>query len=253
VAPTGAGIPVAPLQVWPILVPFQPSGIPEFRPIRVMQRHVLTQTSEVIVMRNLPIRHGQTRRCLAAAAALAAAVGAGAAASAQSWHIDETHTSIGFKIDAVGFPTTRGRFTRYAGDIFIDFDRPSKSFTRFTVDSDSIDVGSRSYTDFVKSPALLNVAQFPTMSFDSTAVEKLDARTARVTGDLTMLGVTRPLALTVNIETGRQARGPQDKGRAVAFAATGTVKRSDFGMVFGIPMIDDALEITVKTRALTNE
>jgi polyisoprenoid-binding protein YceI len=192
--------------VRPILVPFQPSGIPEFRPIRVMQRHVLTQTSEVIVMRNLRISHRQTRRCLAAASALAAAVGAaGAATSAQSWHIDEMHTSIGFKIDAVGFPTTRGRFTRYAGDIFIDVDRPSKSFTRFTVDSNSVDVGSRSYTDFVKSPALLNVTQFPTMSFDSTAVEKLDARTARVTGDLTMLGVTRPLALTVNIETDRQA------------------------------------------------
>jgi polyisoprenoid-binding protein YceI len=192
--------------------------------------------------------------------ALAAIVGAAAAAAAQSWRIDGANTSIGFRIDATGFPTTRGEFTRYAGDISIDFDRPARSFTRFTVESDSVDVGSPSYTDFVKSVALLNVAQYPTMSFASTEVEKVDARTARVTGNLTLLGVTRPVALTVNVDTGKPAKGPASgaanrpaHGRAVAFSATGTIKRSDFGMIFGLPLIDDALEITVKTRALTDE
>ncbi len=198
------------------------------------------------------LRHRRAARSLAAALALTGAVGAGAAMPAQSWRIDETHTLIGFKIDAVGFPTTRGRFTRYNGDIFLDFDRPAKSFTRFTVESDSVDVGSPSYTDFVKSAALLNVTQYPTMSFTSTGVEKIDAHTARVVGNLTLLGVTRPIALTVSVDTEKLAKGPAN-GRAVAFAATTTIKRSDFGMVFGIPLIDDALEITVKTRALTDE
>jgi polyisoprenoid-binding protein YceI len=199
-------------------------------------------------------RNGHLRSWLGgllAAATLAA--GAGAAVSAQSWRIDEAHTSIGFKIDAVGFPTTRGRFTRYTGDISIDFDRPAKSFTHFTVESESVDVGSSSYNDFVKSAALLNVALYPTMSFASTAVEKLDAHTARVTGNLTLLGVTRPVALTVNVDAGRMARGSEKGANAVAFAATGTIKRSEFGMIFGVPLIDDALEITVKTRALTDE
>jgi polyisoprenoid-binding protein YceI len=200
------------------------------------------------VIRNLLERHGHFLRRLTAASALAATAGMGAAMCAQSWRIDEANTLIGFKIDAVGFPTTRGRFMHYTGDISLDFDRPAKSFTRFTVDSTSVDVGSESYTSFVKSAALLNVAQYPTMSFASTGVAKLDARTARVTGDLTMLGVTRPVTLTVNVETGKPA-----KGQAVAFVATGAIKRSDFGMIFGIPMIDDTLEITVKTRALTDE
>lgn len=204
-----------------------------------------------------PLQWPRTRRRLAAAATLlAATVAAGAATPAHSWRIDGVNTWIGFRIDAVGFPTTRGRFTRYAGDISIDFDRPARSFTRFTVESDSVDVGSPSYTDFVKSAALLNVAQYPTMSFDSTAVEKLDARTARVTGNLTLLGVTRPVALTVNVDADRPAKGAANAGaggRAVAFSATGTIKRSDFGMIFGIPLIDDALEITVKTRALADE
>jgi polyisoprenoid-binding protein YceI len=195
-----------------------------------------------------------------AAAALAAAIAVDAGVSAPVWRIDQTHTSIGFKIDAVGFPATQGRFTRYTGDISIDFDRPAKSYTRFTVESDSVDVGSSSYTDFVKSAALLNVAQFPMMTFASTEVEKLDARTARVVGNLTMLGVTKPFALTVNVDTDRPAKTIEttetrkvETGRATAFVATGTIKRSEFGMIFGLPLIDDAVEITVKTRALTDE
>jgi polyisoprenoid-binding protein YceI len=185
-------------------------------------------------------------------AAVTLALGGGlivqAAVSAQGWRIDEERTAISFKIDAVGFPTTRGRFTRYEGRILLDFDHPAKSFTSFTVDSDSVELGSKTFNDFVKSAALLDVTRFPTLSFTSTQVEKLGPRTARVTGNLTMLGVTKPVALTVNVET-----EPSGKRRVVAFSATATLKRSDYGMIFGIPLIDDVLEITVKTRALSDE
>jgi polyisoprenoid-binding protein YceI len=174
--------------------------------------------------------------------------GAQAAMRAQSWRIDEAETWIGFKIDAVGFPTTRGHFAHYTGQVVIDFDRPAKSYTTFTVDTASVDVGSSSFNEFVKSAALLDVERFPTMSFTSTRVEKLDPHTAQVTGSLTMLGVSRPITLTVNVGT-----DPSGKGRAVAFLAKATIVRSEFGMKFGIPLIDDTIEITVKTRALTDE
>ena len=111
-----------------------------------------------------------------------------------------------------------------------------------------MDVGSPSFNNFVKSAALLDVERFPTMSFVSTQVEKLDSHTARVSGSLTMLGVSRPMTLNVNVATDSLA-----KGRAIAFVAKGTIVRSEFGMEFGIPLIDDALEITVKTRALSDE
>ena len=189
-------------------------------------------------------------RRFAAILVLALCCGAGieAATRAQAWRIDEAQTWIGFKIDAVGFPTTHGRFAHYSGQILIDFDRPAKSYTTFTVESASVDVGSPSFNEFVKSAVLLDAERFPTMSFTSTHVEKLDAHTARVIGDLTMVGVSKPIVLTVNVES-----DPAAKGRAVAFVAKGTVVRSDFGMKFGIPLIDDALEITVKTRALSDE
>ncbi len=179
---------------------------------------------------------------------LACCAGAEAASRAQSWRIDETQTWIGFKIEAVGFPTSRGHFTHYRGQILIDFDRPTKSYTTFTVESASVDLGSPSFNEFVKSAVLLDAERYPTMSFASTQVEKLDAHTARVTGNLTMLGISKPITLTVDVET-----GPSAKQRVVAFVAKGTIARSDFGMKFGIPLIDDTLEITIKTRALTDE
>jgi polyisoprenoid-binding protein YceI len=198
----------------------------------------------------MPARNVRTFRWLVAACALALLpfACAGEATAAQGWRIDEAHTWIGFKIDAVGFPTTRGHFNHYSGKVLIDFDRPAKSFASFTVESTSVDLGSQAFNDFVKSSPLLNADKYPTLSFISTQVEKLDSRTARVTGNLTMLGVTKPIVLTVNVDA-----DPSAKGRAVAFVATGTITRSEFGMAFGAPLIDDALEITVKTRALTDE
>jgi polyisoprenoid-binding protein YceI len=199
--------------------------------------------------RNLLFRPGRTSyRVTAALALVLCCTGERAVTAAQAWRIDEAHTSIGFKIDAVGFPTTRGHFTHFTGRILIDFERPAKSFTNFTVESASLDLGSPSFSDFVKSAVLLNAATYPTLSFASTQVEKVDPRTARITGNLTLLGVTRPITITVNVET-----DPSTKGRAVAFMALTTIKRSDFGMFFGIPLIDDSVEIIVKTRALTDE
>ena len=203
----------------------------------------------IYAFQNVRVRFCLAQRLLAAIFVLAfICAGAQAATRAQSWRIDEARTWIGFKIDAVGFPTTHGHFAHYSGQVLIDFDRPAKSFTTFTVDSASVDVGSSSFNEFVKSAVLLDAERFPTMSFASTQVEKLDSHTARVTGNLTMLGVSKPFTLTVNVET-----DPSAKGRAVAFVAKGTIVRSDLGMKFGIPLIDDALEITVKTRALTDE
>jgi polyisoprenoid-binding protein YceI len=170
-----------------------------------------------------------------------------AATPVQDWRIDEAHTSIGFEIDAVGFPRTRGRFTHYSGRVVIDFEHPSNSSTSFIVEAASVDLGSQFFNDFVKGPALLDVAKFPMLSFTSTQVEKLDARTARITGNLTMLGVTRPITLSVAVDADQSS-----SERVVALLATGRITRSEFGMIFGLPIIDDTLEITVRTRATSH-
>jgi polyisoprenoid-binding protein YceI len=173
---------------------------------------------------------------------------ASAATRAEPWRIDVAHTSIAFRVDAVGFPQTHGHFTRYSGRVLLDFERPAKSYTSFTVESASVELGSPVFNEFVKGSMLLDANKFPTLSFSSTSVEKVDGRTARVTGDLTMLGVTKPVTLSVSVDNDGSPRSG-----IVSFVAVGTIKRSDYSMIFGIPLIDDALEITVKTRALTDE
>jgi polyisoprenoid-binding protein YceI len=192
----------------------------------------------------------------AAALIVALTCGGALAMAAQSWRIDETRSTIGFTIDATGFPTTHGRFRSYSGRIAIDLDRLAGSSTTFTIDAASVDLGSQPYNDIVKSAALLDVARFPTLSFASTRVERLDPRTARITGNLTMRGVTKPIALEVNIEpdpAAEESAKQSTKRRPLAFSAKGTIQRSDFGMVFGLPLIHDTIEITVKTRTLTDE
>ena len=107
--------------------------------------------------------------------------------------LDPARTHIGITIDATGFPPTQGQFHAFKGLLSVNFDRPSLSRVAFTVETASIDVGSPSFNGTLRSPAFLNSARFPVIAFESTSVEKVDDRTARVIGELRMLGVTLPL------------------------------------------------------------
>ncbi|MFZ4531718.1 MAG: YceI family protein [Alsobacter sp.] len=156
--------------------------------------------------------------------------------------IDRDRTQIRFSIDAIGWPTTRGTFRSFSGRIAVDIDNPSRSDVRFEVASGSIDTGSATLDDYIKGAAFLNAARFPTISFVSTDVSKLDDRTARIEGDMTLLGVTRPVALTVVVQ--RMA------GARVGLAASGIIRRSQFGMVSGQPLILDDINLTVTTETI---
>ncbi len=114
----------------------------------------------------------------------------------------------------------------------------------FRVAAKSVDANSTSLDDYLRSEAFLNVATFPDMRFISTNVEKRDEQHARVTGDLTMLGVTRPISLDVEV-----ARKLAATNQRVGFKATGVINRLDFGMNSGYPLISDAIHLTVTTEA----
>ena len=132
--------------------------------------------------------------------ALAALQTMAAPAFAAGWRIDPARTTIGFSIDAVGFPRTEGRFRRFEGRISVDFDHPDRSKVAFRVQSQSVDVGSPSFSDYLRSAAFLNSAGHPSIDFVSTSVEKINDHSVRVTGNLTLLGVTKPIAVEVAVE-----------------------------------------------------
>src|SRR6202045_3400968 len=169
------------------------------------------------------MRKGKSFRPASLALALIAATVAAQARS--SWNIDPSQTHVLFWVEALGWPVTTGEFKSFDGRIDIDFDRPSRSRADIRVAAKSVDVNSAAMDDYLRSEVFFNVAIFPDMRFVSTSVEKRDEHHALVTGDLTMLGVTRPISLDVEV-----ARKLAATNQRVGFKATAVVNRLDFGM-----------------------
>lgn len=180
-------------------------------------------------------------RLISGLLAASAMVPSGPAAAAQ-WRIDPAHTEIGFSIDAVGYPRTQGRFNRFDGHIVVDLAHPEKSNVAFHVQADSIDVGSASFSGYLRSPAFLDVDRRPSIDFVSTSVEKLSDHAVRVSGRLTLLGVTKPLS--VDVEVTRKAGGAR-----LDFAADADIDRLAFGMNSGYPLISRDVNLHISSEA----
>ena len=165
-----------------------------------------------------------------------------APAAAANWRIDPARTHIVFAIDAVGYPRTHGQFRQFAGRISVDFEHPDKSSVAFHVQSQSVDVGSASFGDYLRSVAFLDSTRFPSIDFVSHSVAKVDDHTVRVTGDLTLLGVTRPLSVEVAVQREGGA------GR-LAFLAKTSIDRLEFGMNSGFPLVSRDVELVISSAA----
>jgi polyisoprenoid-binding protein YceI len=166
------------------------------------------------------------------------------AAPRSNWVIDPARTRISFSIDAVGYPRTQGEFRHFDGRISVDFDHPAQSRVSFHVESQSVDVGSASFSDYLRSSAFLDATRFNEIVFSSTGVEKVDEHQVRVTGDLTMLGVTHPL--TVDVEVRRE---PEVKRSRLQFVAHAKIDRLEFGMNSGFPVISRDVDLIVASEA----
>jgi polyisoprenoid-binding protein YceI len=176
---------------------------------------------------------------LVLAAALAAPLAA--AAQVENYVIDQYHTVPYWEVDHLGFATMRGRFDRATGKFSIDRGAKTGSveleIPTATVNTGDTDRGSRPRTrdEHLKNADFFNVQEFPTMTFRSTKVVFKGDDPASVEGNLTMLGVTRPVTLQLD----RWKCGPdirtQGKRYQCGGNATGSFKRSEFGMKFGLP------------------
>jgi polyisoprenoid-binding protein YceI len=164
-----------------------------------------------------------------------------AAAQVENYVIDPYHTVPYFDIDHLGFATMRGRFDRATGKFSID--RAAKTASveleipTATVNSGDTDKGQRPRTrdEHLKNADFFNVQEFPTMTFKSTKVVFKGDEPASIEGNLTMLGVTKPITLTLERwKCGSDIR-TQGKRYQCGGNATGSFKRSDFGMKFGLP------------------
>ncbi|MGA7198920.1 MAG: YceI family protein [Roseiarcus sp.] len=177
------------------------------------------------------------------AAAVLAAMPAPALA-ATNWKIDPSRTQIAFAIDAIGYPRTEGHFRRFEGRISVDFERPEKSSVAFHVQSGSVDVGSSSFSDYLRSAAFLDADRFPTIDFVSTSVQRVNDHMVRVSGDLTLLGVTKPLSVDVAVT--RDAGGGRQR---LEFQAETHIDRLEFGMNSGFPLVSRDVQLVISSGA----
>jgi polyisoprenoid-binding protein YceI len=166
------------------------------------------------------------------------------AAASANYRIDPARTHIAFAIDAVGYPRTHGQFRQFAGRISVDLDHPDRSSVTFHVQSQSVDAGSPSFDDYLRSAAFLDSAHFPSIDFASNSVEKVDDHTVRVTGDLTLLGVTKPLSVEVVVQ--RAGSGSQ----RLEFLAKTSIDRLAFGMNSGFPLVAREVELVISSEAV---
>lgn len=166
-------------------------------------------------------------KALLISSALALTTVASAALPSQ-WQLDDSHTRVGFSVNHLGFSTTMGHFNDVKGVVNYDVKAPSKTNMSFTIATDSIDTNWDARDEHLKKAEFFNVAKYPTMTFKSTSVKFINPQQAKVTGDFTMLGQTKPLTLDVTLN--KIANSPLTKEPVIGFRATGNIDRAAYGM-----------------------
>jgi polyisoprenoid-binding protein YceI len=159
---------------------------------------------------------------------LAAALSLPAVAATSTWQIDPNHSAAQFAVRHLAISTVRGAFTKVSGTVQLDDKDISKSFVDVTIDAASVDTRVPNRDKDLRSDHFFDVEKYPTLTFKSTKVEKLEPGKLKVTGDLTLHGVTKPVVLEVEGPTAA-VKDPWGNQRA-AVNATTKINRQDFGM-----------------------
>lgn len=191
----------------------------------------------------------------AAAPVPAAAKSAAPDVPAGDYKLDPTHASLEFKVNHLGFSHYTARFTDFDAKLKFDPAHPESSSVEATIDPKSLTLPRppAGFKDELIGTGWLETAQFPTITFRSTKVEVTGANTAKITGDLALHGVTKPVVLETTFNGG-YAGHPMDPHARIGFSARGVFKRSDFGIAYGVPApgstmgVSDAVDVSIEAE-----
>jgi polyisoprenoid-binding protein YceI len=169
--------------------------------------------------------------------------------------LDKAHTSLVFRVDHMGFSHFTARFTRLDGQLQFDPAKPETSAVNVTIDPRSLELGDppAGFNDTLLGKQWLDVAAFPQITFRSTKVERTGRNAARITGELALHGVTQTVTLLATYNGG-YAGQTLDPHARIGFSAHGVLKRSLFGIAYGVPPpgskmgVSDEVEVIVESE-----
>ena len=185
------------------------------------------------------------KNLFAMALAASALLGLGMVATGDDYTIDPAHSGVVFKISHSDLDWVFGRFNDFTGDFTIDSSDPSKSSFKMKINPASVDTNNAKRDGHLKSPDFFNTKQYPNMTFASTSVKPIEGG-YEVTGDFTFHGETKPV--TFNLKGGKTVmmKNMQKTGYTAEFA----IKRSEFGVTKGSPMLGDDVWVTVSFQGI---
>jgi polyisoprenoid-binding protein YceI len=146
-----------------------------------------------------------------------------------TWNLDASHSQVGFAVKHLVISTVRGEFTKYEGKVALDEADVTKSSVEAVIDADSLDTRVADRDGHLKSPDFFDVAKYPSITFKSTKVAKAGKDGLKVTGDLTLHGVTK--AVVLDVSTTPAVKGMYGETRR-GFSATTKISRKEFGLTW---------------------
>jgi len=181
----------------------------------------------------------------------AVALATPALAQTSNWKLDETHTHASFTIRHLVISNVRGEFAKVTGAVVLDEKDVTKSKVEAVIDVASIDTRVADRDNHLRSPDFFDVAKYPTITFRSTKVEAAGSGKLKVTGDLTMHGVTKPVTLDV-VGTTREVQDPWGNARR-GVAASATLDRKAWGLTWSKaveagPVVGDEVKLEIEAE-----
>lgn len=164
------------------------------------------------------------------------------------YSLDSSHGYITFTYTHLGFSNPRVGFNQFDTELELDSSNPENSTVEVTIDASSIDSRVAEFNGHLNGSDFFNTAEHPTITFTSTKVESTGDNTFDVTGDLTILGTTKPVTLAATIN--KAANHPMRDVPTVGVSASAKLMRSEWGLGAYVPAVSDEVELSIEVELL---
>lgn len=167
--------------------------------------------------------------------------------AADTYKLDPGHTSVFFSADHIGFSKVFGLFREISGEFILDEQSLAANKVKITIKAASIDTNDKARDEHLRSPDFFNAKEFAEITFVGSRVEKTGDKTGKLHGELTMLGISKPVVLDVTLNKVAPHPVPRyNKVQTAGLSARTTIKRTDWGMKYAVPGVSDEIPLMIE-------